>query len=96
MKKAVLAVLLAILLVACTGCDGISYNKQMVDTTYGFEYAYISLPGGRVIEGTVESWTDFEDGDQLQVTIDGKTYLTHATNVVLVHTRRNNQEDVTR
>lgn len=92
MKKAVLIVLLAILLVTCAGCDGYSYNKQTFDTTYSFEYAYISLPGGQVIEGAVESWTDFEDGDQLQVTIDGKTYLTHATNVVLVHTRKDRKE----
>jgi len=88
MKKPWLAVFAVFLLLTLTGCEGISYNKQLVDTNYSFEYAYISLPGGEVIEGTVESWTDFEDGDQLQVTIDGKTYLTHATNIVLVHTRK--------
>lgn len=88
MRKTRLTVFAVILLLTLTGCEGISYNKQMHDTTYGFEYGYISLPGGEVIEGAVESWTDFEDGDQLQVTIDGKTYLTHAANIVLVHTRK--------
>lgn len=88
MKKTRLAAFAAILLLTLTGCEGISYNKQLADTNDNFEYAYISLPGGEVIEGIVESWTDFEDGDQLQVTIDGKTYLTHATNIVLVHTRK--------
>ena len=39
---------------------------------------------GEVVEGKVSSWTDFEDGDQIQVKIDGKTYLVHSSNVVLI------------
>ena len=39
---------------------------------------------GSVVEGEVESWRDYDDGDQLQVTINGVTYLTHASNVVLM------------
>lgn len=34
----------------------------------------------------VESWRDYE-GDQLQVVIDGVTYLVHSSNVVLRHDR---------
>ena len=82
MKKLV-ALLMAIiaLLSACllSGC-----NKQMVDLTYSYEYAIIGLPNGEVVEGKVSSWTDYEDGDQLQVKIDGKTYLVHSSNVVLI------------
>jgi len=82
MKK-VIALLLAILLVMSVallaGC-----NKQMVDLTYSYEYAIIGLPNGQVVEGKVSSWTDFEDGDQIQVRIDGKTYLVHSSNVVLI------------
>ena len=59
-------------------------NKQMVDMTYSYEYAIIGLPNGEVIEGKVSSWTDFEDGDQIQVKIDGKTYLVHSSNIVLI------------
>ena len=59
-------------------------NKQMVDLTYSYEYAIIGLPNGEVVEGKVSSWTDFEDGDQIQVKIDGKTYLVHSSNVVLI------------
>ena len=62
-----------------TGC-----NKQMVDLTYSYEYAIIGLPNGEVVEGKVSSWTDYEDGDQLQIKIDGKTYLVHSSNVVLI------------
>ena len=82
MKK-VIALLLAVIVVlsVCllTGC-----NKQMVDLTYSYEYAIIGLPNGETVEGKVSSWTDFEDGDQLQVKIDGKTYLVHSSNVVLI------------
>lgn len=73
---AVIAVLSVMLLAGC--------NKQMVDLTYSYEYAIIGLPNGEVVEGRVSSWTDFEDGDQIQVKIDGKTYLVHSSNVVLI------------
>ena len=72
----IIAVLSALVLSGC--------NKQMVDLTYSYEYAILSLPNGEVIEGKVSSWTDFEDGDQLQVKINGKTYLVHSSNVVLI------------
>lgn len=82
MKK-IIAVLLALVLIlgamVLSGC-----NKQMVDLTYSYEYAIIGLPNGKTVEGKVSSWTDFEDGDQIQVKIDGKTYLVHSSNVVLI------------
>lgn len=73
------ALLLAVSALILAGC-----NKQMVDLTYSYEYAIIGLPNGEVVEGKVSSWTDFEDGDQIQVKIDGKTYLVHSSNVVLI------------
>lgn len=79
MKKLTTLVLALILMFLMTGC-----NKQMVDLTYSYERAIISLPNGEVIEGKVSSWTDFEDGDQIQVRIDGKTYLVHSSNIVLI------------
>ncbi len=82
MKKCIvllLALVLALSAALLAGC-----NKQMVDLTYSYEYAIIGLPNGEVVEGKVSSWTDFEDGDQIQVRIDGKTYLVHSSNVVLI------------
>lgn len=82
MKKIIAIALVAVLvagLAILAGC-----NKQMVDLTYSYEYAIISLPNGEVVEGKVSSWTDFEDGDQIQVKIDGKTYLVHSSNIVLI------------
>ena len=80
MKK-FLAILVVTLLMVTTlsGC-----NKQIFDTTYSFDKAIISLPNGQVIEGKIDSWTDYEDGDQIQVVINGTTYLVHSTNIVLI------------
>ena len=63
-----------------------SCNKQIFDTTYNFNYAYIKLPTGEVIEGSVNSWKDWDDGSSIvQVKlINGTTYLTHYSNVVLI------------
>ena len=80
MKKIALIIFLAIILVSCTGC----YNKQLFDVTYHYDRAIVYLPNGEIVEGRVSSWTDFDDGDSIQVKIDGKMYLTHISNVCLI------------
>ena len=82
MKKSIAVLLALVVILGMTVLAGC--NKQMVDLTYSYEYAIIGLPNGEVVEGKVSSWTDFEDGDQIQVKIDGKTYLVHSSNVVLI------------
>ena len=80
--KIIIALIITILIIGAgifTAC-----NYQMLDFTYNFDYAYIKMPNGEVIEGEVSAWRDYEDGDQLQVTIGDVTYLTHASNVVLI------------
>ena len=82
MKKIV--AIIALLLVLTMGLVLVGCNKQMVDLTYSYERAILCLPDGQIIEGRVSSWTDFEDGDQIQVKIDGKTYLVHSSNIALI------------
>ena len=77
MKKKFLA-LAVICTLLLTGC-----NRQIVDVNYKFDRAIISLPDGEIIEGKIDSWRDYE-GDQIQVKIDGKTYLVHSTDIVLI------------
>lgn len=62
-----------------TGC-----NKQLIDTTYSYDKAIISLPDGSVVSGEVDSWTDYSDGDQIQVKINGTSYLVHSEDIVLI------------
>lgn len=80
MKKIIIvSIILVVTTLILSGC-----NKQIIDWNYKFDRAMVMLPDGSVISGKCDSWRDYEDGDQLQVRIDGKTYLTHATNVVLI------------
>lgn len=82
MKKLALILVLIFALLALSGCS--LYNRQIMDLTYSYEYAVLRLPTGEVIQGRLNSWLDFDDGDQIQVKIDGRTYLTHIANVVLI------------
>lgn len=80
MRKIFLIMLVcALLVVSLTGC-----NRQLIDTTYRFDRAIINLPDGTVVRGKVQSWKDYDDSDQIQVRIDGRTYLIHSANVVLI------------
>lgn len=81
MKK-IFATIIVLMLMAFVliGCG----NYQMVDTVYRFDRAIIYLPNGTIIEGEVDSWMDYEDGDQIQVKIDGVVYLVHSSDVVLI------------
>ena len=79
MKKILALVFTLVLAVSLAAC-----NRQLLDTTYSFERAIVYLPNGEVIEGKVTSWKDYEDGDQIQVKIDNKTYLVHSSNIVLI------------
>lgn len=79
MKKLAIIASTIILAMSLSGC-----NKQIVDVTFSYERAIISLPNGEVVDGKVQSWTDYEDGDQIQVKIDGVTYLVHSSQVALI------------
>lgn len=60
------------------------YNKTIIDLTYAYDTAIIRLPNGEIVQGKVESWTDYADGDQVQVKVNGKVYLVHSANVALI------------
>ena len=85
MKKiicCIIALLMVLTLaVTATGCG----NRQILDMTYTFNHAILSLPNGEIVEGKVSSWKDYEDGDQIQVVINGKTYLVHSSNIALIN-----------
>ncbi len=83
LTKIVFAVIFVAAVLVIAGCMLSGCNKQILDTTYHYDYAILSLPNGRVIEGKVTSWTDFDDGDQIQVKVDGVVYLVHSANIVL-------------
>lgn len=78
MRKFIASVVVGIgLLASLTAC-----NKQVIDLTYSYSWAQIKMPDGSIVEGKVSSWNDYE-GEQLQVCIDGKTYLVNSVNIVM-------------
>ena len=83
MKK-IIAILLVAVVSLSLALFTVGCNKQVMDLTYSYERAIICLPNGEIVDGKVTSWTDYEDGDQIQVKIDGKTYLVHSSNIVLI------------
>ena len=89
MKKKLTMILIVLLVIALLGGAGyiISenfYNRTIIDLTYAYDRAIIELPNGDVVEGKVDSWTDYTDSDQIQVKMNGKVYLVHSTDVVLI------------
>lgn len=79
MKKKVIGMVFGLgAVLGLAGC-----NRQIIDMTYNFDKAMVYLPDGTVVSGEVQSWKDFDDGDQIQVKINGVTYSTHSSNVVM-------------
>lgn len=84
MKIKIITITILVLICALTLCGCRVGNRKIgFDTTQTFRWAIIRLGNGEIIEGAVDSWRDFEDGDEIQLTIGDITYLTHYSNVIL-------------
>jgi len=81
-KKIVSTIMILILLVTLVCAFMTSCNKLLLDTTYTFKYVHV-IEAGKCYK--VIGWTDYEDGDQLQVNIEGiGTCLFHSNQIVLL------------
>lgn len=79
-KKILFGLCVLISMVCISGC-----NKQIIDTTYDFNKAIITI-GDETKEVEISSWKDYDEGDQIQIkTTDGTVYLGHASNILLIH-----------
>ena len=82
-KKIAIVALLLIGALLMTSCS--LGNRQVgFDLKQTFDEAIVILHNGEMIEGKVDSWRDFDESDVVQVTIEGVTYLTHYSNVILI------------
>ena len=88
MKKVKIIVCIVLILALVIGAAYIInenfYNRTIIDLTYAYDRAIIQLPNGDIVQGKVESWTDYTDSDQIQVKVNGKVYLVHASDVALI------------
>ena len=79
MKKFIMISLLRLGLLGLTGC-----NKQIFDFDYTYHTAICNI-GGEYKEIKLKSWTDYEDGEQLQLKdYEGYTYLVSSINCTLI------------
>ena len=83
MKRRTFAICMVLVMVLVM-FSGFAWNKDIFDTVFAYDRAVLGMPDGTVVSGKVQSWTDYEDGDQIQVKIDGVTYLAHSSQVVLI------------
>ena len=74
----------AVSLMMLVGCLGLCScgNYKVFDKTFTYSWAQIKFPYGTIVQGKVDNWTDYE-GDHLQITIDGTTYMVHAANAIM-------------
>lgn len=87
-KIGALILILVIVTVALAGCDS-NYYKTGNRITGGkdvqtFTYAYIVLDGQEITKGAITQWRDYDNSDVVQVLVNGKYYLTHYSNVVMI------------
>lgn len=87
-KIGVLIIILLIITITLVSCDG-EYYKTGNRITGGkdvqtFTYAYVVLDGQEIAKGAITQWRDYDNSDVVQVLVNGKFYLTHYSNVVLV------------
>lgn len=58
-------------------------NKQLIDLNLKFDRAYIKI-GEEWKDFAISSWTDYEDGEQIQIKLkDGTVILTNSINCIL-------------
>ena len=89
MKKWLKILLLIAAVIACvfvfSGCETKMGNRitsgRDVQT---FTYCYVVLGGQEIVRGAITQWRDYQDSDVVQVLVNGKFYLTHYSNVVLI------------
>lgn len=87
-KIMTIALIFIMSVLVLTGCDS-EYYKTGNRITGGkdvqtFTYAYIVLDGQEIAKGAITQWRDYDNSDVVQVLVNGKYYLTHYSNVVLI------------
>lgn len=82
MKKVIKLLTILLVVFNLQGCVG---NKQIIDTTYSYKYAYVRYGDGTCVKYEIETWSDYSNSDAISiVTVDGQKIYTHLTNVVFV------------
>ena len=83
MKKQIGVMLATLSASVVMACSLSSCNKQIIDWNYNFDRAYVKI-GEEWQDLDIRTWTDYDDGEQIQLTLeDGTVLLVHSANCVL-------------
>ena len=85
-KLILVSIVLILGLLIFSGCEMHKTGNRITGgkDVQTFTYCYVILGGQEVARGAVTQWRDYSNSDTVQVLVNGKYYLTHYTNVVLV------------
>ena len=81
----VMALIIMVLVLA--GCENAHKTGNRITggkDIQTFTYCYVVLDGQEITRGSITQWRDYDNSDVVQVLVDGKFYLTHYSNVVLI------------
>ena len=86
MKKWILVVMLLVVVMLFAGCAEVKSGNRIVEgkDVQTFTYAYVRLGEKDIVEGYITQWRDYDKCDEVQLLINGKYYLTHYSNVVMI------------
>ena len=90
MRKLKLLLIVAVLLVVVLVFSGCENMHKMGNRITGgkdvqtFTYCFVVLDGQEIARGAITQWRDYDNSDVVQVLVNGKFYLTHYSNVVLI------------
>lgn len=87
LKMAAVVIMLVLVVTALCGCESLHRTGNRITggkDVQTFTYCYIVLGGKEITRGAITQWRDYENSDTVQVLVNGKYYLTHYTNVVLI------------
>ena len=82
--------LAAVILIACmfvfAGCELHKTGNRITGgkDVQTFTYCYVVLGGQEIVRGAITQWRDYQNSDVVQVLVNGKFYLTHYSNVVMI------------
>ena len=80
---AIIVIVLLVSTIPLISCDNVGYNKQIFDFNYEYTNAYVKI-GDEWKDIEIKSWTDYEDGEQLQIILkDGTVMLVSSYTCIL-------------
>lgn len=86
-KIVIVVVMLTVCLFVFSGCEEAYKTGNRITggkDVQTFTYCYVVLGGQEIVRGAITQWRDYAESDVVQVLVNGKFYLTHYTNVVLI------------